>query len=43
MHTRDGKGAQSMGRLVWGAGTELFPFTHHVECVAIVEPVAKGS
>jgi tRNA/tmRNA/rRNA uracil-C5-methylase (TrmA/RlmC/RlmD family) len=22
---------------------DLFPFTHHVECVAILEPVAKGS
>jgi hypothetical protein len=22
---------------------DLFPMTHHVECVAILEPVAKGS
>jgi hypothetical protein len=22
---------------------DVFPFTHHVECVAILEPAAKGS
>lgn len=22
---------------------DLFPMTHHVECVAILEPAAKGS
>lgn len=22
---------------------DLFPMTHHMECVAILEPVAKGS
>jgi hypothetical protein len=21
---------------------DLFPMTHHVECVAVLEPVAKG-
>ncbi|QHC31834.1 hypothetical protein GR129_26605 [Streptomyces sp. HF10] len=23
--------------------SDLFPMTHHVECVAILEPAAKGS
>lgn len=25
------------------AKPDVFPMTHHVECVAILEPVAKGS
>jgi hypothetical protein len=27
----------------WLQRINVFPMTHHVECVAILEPVAKGS
>lgn len=35
------KGNAYRGRLV--ELLHVFPMTHHVECVAILEPAAKGS